>query len=306
MRLVIDTDTASDDAVALMLAIATPGTQVEAITTVAGNVPLPQATANALVTTEFMGADIPVYAGRPGPLLRPAATAQHVHGPDGMSGVALPAPARSPRPEHAVETLVRLARENPRELTLVTLGPLSNVATALLVEPDLLRLYDRVYCMAGAPDGHGNISAVAEYNVWADPEAAAVVLAAPGDVTFVGWNVSRQSAVFTDADQARLRRMGTPRADFLLDVNAAVADWCRTVTGLDGFDLPDPVAMAVALRPDLVLRSERLHAAVATGDESRGLLMIDRRRAAPPPNVTIVWDVDTAAFKADIDRLCAA
>ncbi len=305
MRLVIDTDTASDDAVALMLALDAPGVTVEAITTVAGNVPLPQATRNALVTLEFLGADVPVHPGRTGPLVRPLETAQEVHGHDGLGGARLPEPVRAPRGEHAVETLIRLARENPGELTLVTLGPLSNVAAALLIEPGLLRLCRRVYCMAGAPDAWGNVTAVAEYNVWADPEAAAIVLAADGDITLIGWNVSRESAVITDADQERLRAMNTPRADFVLDVNTAVADWCRDVTGLDGFDLPDPIAMAVALSPELVLHSERLHAAVALGDEARGMLMVDRRRAAPPPNVTIVWDVDSAGFKAAIDRMCA-
>lgn len=306
MRLVVDTDTASDDAVALMLALDAPGVTVEAITTVAGNVPLPQATRNALVTVEFLGADVPVHPGRAGPLVRPLHTAQQVHGHDGLSGVRLPEPVRPPRPEHAVETLIRLAREHPGELTLVTLGPLSNVAAALLIEPDLLRLYRAVYCMAGAPDARGNVTAVAEYNIWADPEAAAIVLAADGDITLIGWNVSRESAVFTAADQERLRGLNSPRADFLLDVNAAVAAWCRDVTGLDGFDLPDPIAMAVALSPELILNSERLHTTVAVGDEARGMLMVDRRRATAPPNATIVWDVDSAGFKAAIDRMCAA
>jgi len=91
----------------------------------------------------------------------------------------------------------------------------------------------------------------------------------------------------------------------VLEINTAVEAYCREVTGLDGFDLPDPIAMAVALSPGLVRRAERVHAAVAVGDEARGLLMIDRRRTAPPPNVTVVWEVDSAGFKAAIERMCA-
>lgn len=300
MRLLIDTDTGSDDAVALLLAARAAGTTIEAVTTVAGNVPLPQATRNALVTLALAGAgDVPVHEGCDRPLLRALNTAQHVHGPDGMSGTDLPAPARAPDPGHAVEVLLRLARTQGAALTLVTLGPLTNLAAALVRDRDLLGRLRHTYCMAGAADGHGNISATAEYNVWADPEAAAVVLdaATPQRVTLIGWDASRRDAVMTPGRRQRLLALDTPLATFADEVNRAVATWATDVTGLPGYDLPDPLAMAVALDPGLIRHAETAAVRVALGDEARGQLLIDRRRTAAPPNVTLVRRVDTDAFE---------
>ncbi|MGW4798523.1 nucleoside hydrolase [Nonomuraea sp. NPDC004297] len=298
LPLLIDTDTGSDDAVALLLAVADG--DVRAVTTVAGNVPLATATRNALITLQLAGhAHVPVHEGRAEPLTRPPATAQHVHGLDGMGDTALPDPARDPADGHAVDVLLALPRRHPGELTLVTLGPLTNLAAALLRDPGLLGRFRHVYCMAGAADLRGNVSPTAEYNVWADPEAARVVLraATPGQVTWIGWDVSRRYAVMTPGDQRRLAELGTERADFAHRINRSVADWARDVTGLAGYDLPDPAAMAVALRPGLVLESERAHVDVALGDETRGQLIIDRRRTAPPPNLTLIRRIDEPGFK---------
>jgi purine nucleosidase len=337
LPLLIDTDTGSDDAVALLLAVAVgdvlttggsgvpaagdgdlptaggdnvPGAggdnapavggDVRAVTTVAGNVPLATATRNALITLGLAGrADVPVHPGCDRPLTRPPSTAQHVHGLDGMGDTGLPDPARGPADGHAVDVLLSLPRRHPGELTLVTLGPLTNLAAALLRDRDLLTRFRHVYCMAGAADLRGNISPTAEFNVWADPEAARIVLraATPERVTWIGWDVSRKYAVMTPDDQRRLEGLGTPLAAFAHRINRTVADWARDVTGLAGYDLPDPVAMAVALRPELVLGSEQAHVDVAVGDETRGQLVIDRRRAAPPPNLTLIRQVDEPGFK---------
>lgn len=310
MRLVIDTDTASDDAVALMLALAEPGVSVDAITVVAGNVPLPQAIVNAIVTCDVMGRhDIPVHAGRPGPILRPLDTAQDVHGANGMGDVELPAPSRGPSGEHGVAALVRLADEAPGERTLVTLGPLSNVATALLLDPEFLGKWAHVWCMYGVADAAGNSSPTAEYNVWADPEAARVVLAhaEPGQVTFVGWDVSRKYAVMGRDDQDALAALGTDRARFVNDINASVNAFCLGITGLEGYDLPDPIAMAVALRPSLILASEDAAVDVISNGPGRGTLMIDRRPGArQAPNVRLVTAVDEIGFKDMLRAMCAA
>ncbi|QBI19490.1 hypothetical protein ER308_07940 [Egibacter rhizosphaerae] len=176
-RLLIDTDTASDDAIALLLAVAAPDARIDAVTTVAGNVGVEQCTRNALTTLEIAGAlDVPVHTGGARPLLRDPVTATDVHGSDGMGDSALPVPARPPEPEHAVDALVRHINASPERLTLVTLGPLTNVAAALTRDPGLAQRLAGVYVMGGAADHFGNVSAVAEFNVWADPEAAAVLL----------------------------------------------------------------------------------------------------------------------------------
>ena len=309
MRLVIDTDTASDDAVALMLALAEPGVTVDAITVVAGNVPLPLAVNNAIVTCDVMGRpDVPVYAGRPKPILRGLDTAQDVHGADGMGGAALPEPSRDAATEHAVEALLRLAADGVAR-TLVTLGPLSNIATALLLDPAFLDRWEHVWCMYGVADAIGNSSPTAEFNVWADPESARIVLDhahEPGRLTFVGWDVSRKYAVITPEEQTELIALGTVRGNFVQQINVAVDRFCREITGLAGYDLPDPITMAVALRPTLITESELAAVDVISNGPGRGTLMIERRPGVHrAPNVRLVTGVDERGFKAMLRDLCA-
>lgn len=308
LPLVIDTDTASDDAVALVLATVGGQGDVRAVTTVAGNVPLPLATRNALITLDIAARDdIPVHAGCDRPILRPRQTAQQVHGQDGMGDIGLPDPTRPVDVGHAVDVLAALPRQHPGELTLVTLGPLTNLATALLRDRTLLTAYRHVYCMAGAADLNGNFSAGAEFNAWADPEAAAIVLAAatPETVTWVGIDIARQAAVMTPVDQARLTALGTPLAAFAHQINGTLASWSRR-NGLSGYDLPDPVTMAIALRPELILEQESAHVGIAVGDETRGQMIIDRRGTAAPANLTIVRRADETGFKDMVLAACSA
>ncbi|AXE76329.1 nucleoside hydrolase [Streptomyces atratus] len=300
LPLIIDTDTGSDDAVALLLAAASGLGDIRAVTTVAGNVPVAIGTRNALISLEIAGrSDIPVHPGCERPMIRTLSSAQHVHGEDGMGDTGLPDPAKAPEPGHAIDALLSYPRDHPGELTLVTLAPLTNIAAALLRDPALFTRYRHVYCMAGAADTRGNISPTAEFNVWADPEAARIVAqaATPDKVTWIGWDVSRKDAVMTPADQQRLQQIGTPMARFAHRINRTVADWVRDVTGLAGYDLPDPIAMAVALNPGLITEQEEAHVDIAVGDEARGQMLIDRRVVAPAPNMTLVRRVDEAGFK---------
>lgn len=300
LRLVIDTDTASDDAVALVLAVASGRACVEAVTTVAGNVPLPLTVRNALYTLELAGArDVPVHAGCERPLVRPLSTAQTVHGEDGMGDVGLPEPTGRARQEHAVDALLELATRSGGELTLVTLGPLTNIAACLARRRDFLTSFRHVYSMAGAPDAVGNVSATAEFNVWADPEAAAMVVdaAVPEQVTWIGWDVSRKDAVLSPQHQQDLRAVDTPLATFTNDVNRTVQEFCHAVTGLEGYDLPDPIAMAAALAPELVLERETAQVRIALGDEARGQMLVDRRADVANPNLSLVRRMDGAGFR---------
>ncbi|MFF0729277.1 nucleoside hydrolase [Streptomyces sp. NPDC004134] len=300
LPLIIDSDTGSDDAVALLLAAASGLGDIRAVTTVAGNVPVETGTRNALISLETAGrTDIPVHPGCARPMTRTLSSAQHVHGEDGMGDIGLPDPGASCESTHAVEVLLSHPRENPGELTLVTLAPLTNIAAALLRDPDLFTRYRHVYCMAGAADLRGNISATGEFNVWADPEAAKIVTraATPDKVTWIGWDVSRKYAVMTPADQQHLEDIGTPMATFAHRINRTVADWARDVTGLAGYDLPDPVAMAVALKPGLITEQEQAYVDISVADETRGQMIIDRRVSAPAPNLTLVRRVDEAGFK---------
>jgi purine nucleosidase len=240
VRLLIDTDTASDDAVALLLAQRTAGVEVDAITVVAGNVPVEQGVQNALYVVELAGKRTPVYAGRTGT----THFGHAVHGDDGMGDIGLPLHGREPAPGDAVDALERAIRGAPGEYTLVTLGPLTNVAA--LMERGVAPLLRDVVIMGGTSDDVGNVAPHAEYNVWADPESARTVFASGARITMVGWDVSRKYAVFDAADQAELRALG-PLGAFSVEIQKTLLEFCRTKTKLDGFDLPDPIAMAVAL-----------------------------------------------------------
>ncbi|MGW2026392.1 nucleoside hydrolase [Streptomyces decoyicus] len=300
LPLIVDTDTGSDDAVALLLAAASGLGDIRAVTTVAGNVPVETGTRNALISLETAGRNgIPVHPGCARPMMRTLSSAQHVHGEDGMGDIGLPDPNGVCESTHAVDALLSYPREHPGELTLVTLAPLTNVAAALLRDPELFTRYRHVYCMAGAADLRGNISPTAEFNVWADPEAARIVTqaATPEKVTWIGWDVSRKDAVMTEADQQRLEQLGTPMATFAHRINRTVADWARDVTGLAGYDLPDPVAMAVALKPGLITEQEQAHVEISVTDDTRGQMIIDRRVSAPAANITLARRVNETGFK---------
>lgn len=240
MRLLIDTDTASDDAVALLLALRTPGVRVDAITIVAGNVEVDKGVQAALYTVELAGADVPVYAGRTGTTHFGYA----VHGNDGMGDIGLPLRGRKPAPGDAVDALEERIRARPGEYTLVTLGPLTNVAA--LFERGVAPLLRDVVIMGGTSDGVGNVTPDAEYNVYADPRSAQAVFESGARTTMVGWDVSRRYAVFEPRDWDELRALG-PLGAFSVDIQRTLIEFCRGTLGTESFDLPDPIAMAVAL-----------------------------------------------------------
>lgn len=299
--LIVDTDGASDDAAALLMAARSP--DLVAVTVTGGVVPLEQAVANVVVTLAVAGReDVPVYAGAARSLLgEPFPGAEEVHGPGGLGGHRFEPPARTAEAAPAADTLDRLSGAGPT--LLVTLGPMTNLAVALARNAAVAGRDLRVVAMAGSQDAVGNITAVAEYNVACDPEAAAAVLSSGLDVTLVGWDVSRRDALIGDAELTRLRQVGSPRASFLIQVNEALDRFCRVEQGLAGYDLPDAAALAVALHPLVVRRSERLPVRVETsGRWTRGMTVVDHR-GVESPTATVVWSIDHAAF---VDRLVDA
>jgi inosine-uridine nucleoside N-ribohydrolase len=202
-KIILDCDPGIDDALAIAFAHGHPGIELTGITTVAGNVGLARTTANALAVCEFIGAaGTPVTPGCAGPLLRPAVDARQVHGDSGLGGAVLPPAAASPAPGHAIDYIVDTVRAAPGEITLVATGPLTNIALAVKREP---RLADwvREFVIMGGSAGRGNQTPAAEYNIWADPEAAAAVFRAGWTVTMLGLDVTLR----TGATEAVLRRM---------------------------------------------------------------------------------------------------
>jgi purine nucleosidase len=219
-----------------------------------------------------------------------------------MGGAPLPEPSRNATSADAVGELLRIATDEPGRHDLVTLGPLTNIAAALERDPALLMKFGHTYLMAGSPDGVGNVDALGEYNVWADPEAATSVFAAPGAKTMIGWNISRTYAVMTDDEQAALAAVG-PLGKFAIDINGDVEQYCLD-TGLAGFDLPDPIAMAVALDESIVMEATDEWLVVGLDGPTRGCTIPDRRFGRPDPNIRVVWSVDEAAFKQRLLTAC--
>src|ERR1700727_1937745 len=213
----IDTDTASDDAVAIIMAFAALSVRVLGLPTVPGNVDPKQATRNALLPAEICGSDVPVFAGADKPLNRPHDHAHWFHGKDGLGDHGYPAPKRKPEREHAVDAIVRLAKAEPG-LTLVTLGPLTNIALALARDPGYARRIGRCVVMGGAPCCEGNVTPAAEYNIWVDPEAARRVFRSQLPIEMIGWHVSRGASVLDEAEIADILTLDTPKAHFAIDL----------------------------------------------------------------------------------------
>jgi purine nucleosidase len=295
----IDTDTGSDDAVALVIALTHPEVDIVGIGTVAGNVPLDQAVQNALYTRELCERpDVPVYVGEAAPLVLPLITAQNVHGSDGMGDIGLELTGREPDEGHAVDALLAASHAHAGALTLVTLGPLTNVARALERDPSLPDRIPRTVVMGAVADHVGNVTPVAEYNMWADPHAVDAVLRSGLQLEFVGWDISRFHSVIDSELAAELRAIGTRRAEFCVDINAVVAQFCATETKLSGFDLPDPITMAYAIDPLIATAARRLHLAVETESVlTRGMVVMDLLEFTDQPaNALVVMAADRERF----------
>jgi purine nucleosidase len=304
----IDTDTASDDAVALIMALRAPDVRVAAITTVAGNVAVAQATRNALYTAELCGSDVPVFAGACRPLWRGYMHAEWFHGRDGLGDHGYPEPGRAAETQHAVDAIVACVRENPG-LTLVTLGPLTNVALALAKDRSIAGKVGRCVVMGGNPCCEGNVTPAAEYNIWVDPEAARIVLRSGMPIELVGWHLCRGEAALNPADIAHVQGMGTPLAKFAIECNSRGMEAYREQTGEVGISLPDPIAMAIALDASVCnSASDHLVDVEVASELTRGMTVVDRLNVSEDERnrdtwrdagrVRVCWTIDHARWKA--------
>jgi len=304
-RFLIDTDTASDDAVALIMALREPDIRVEAITVVAGNLPLPLAVKNALLSVQM--ADTyrpPVFAGMAKPLLRDLFTSEFVHGDDGMGNMNLLEPALTIEREHAMDALIRILTDSADELELITLGPLTNIAMVCLKAPEAIRKLKRITIMGGAGFGSGNITPVAEFNVYVDAEAFSLVLQAGVPIMLVGWDVSMGTTFITGEDIDYLLNTGSPIAEFCVRCNQSLKEFNWQRLRKIGFDLPDPATVAVALYPDTVVNTLDVYACVETKSEATyGQIIMDTMHLLDrKPNATICRALDGRRFKERLFR----
>jgi inosine-uridine nucleoside N-ribohydrolase len=289
--ILLDCDPGHDDAIALLLALASPEVELLGVTTVAGNQTLDKTTANAIRVLEFVGrSDVAVAAGADRPLLRGQYVAADVHGETGLDGPDLPLPQGEPVAQHAVDFLAERIRASERPVTLVPTGPLTNIALLLALHPDARP--ERIVLMGGAI-AEGNTTPAAEFNIWCDPEAAARVFASGFDLTMVGLDVTHK-ALFTQAHAGRLAgRVGEMVAELL----RFYGNFHRQVYGFDGSPIHDAVAIAHVLDPGLVATVERNVEIETESELCRGRTVVDLwRRTTREPNAHVSVDIDSDAF----------
>ncbi len=296
-KIIIDTDPGQDDAVAILLALASPELEVLGITVVAGNVPLALTQANARRIVELAARPVPVMAGCDRPMTRPLRTAEHIHGKTGLNGAELPEPILPLDPRHAVDFLIdTLRREAPGTVTLCPLGPLTNIGTAFRHAPDIVDRVQEIVLMGGGFFEGGNISPAAEFNIFVDPEAADIVLRCGRPVTVIPLDCTH-GALTTRARVERFRAMGTR-------VGAVVAGWLDFFErfdvqkyGSEGGPLHDPCVIAFLLRPEL-FHGRLCNVEVETGSElTRGMTVADWWGVTDRPrNATWIRSVDAEGY----------
>jgi purine nucleosidase len=292
-RIILDCDPGIDDALAIAFAHGHPGIDLLGITTVAGNVELAKTTANALAVCEFVGASgTPVTAGCAGPLLRPVLDARDVHGGSGLGGATLPPAAGSPAPGHAIDYIIDTVRAAPGEITLVATGPLTNIALAVTREPRLAGWADRFVIMGGSA-GRGNVTPAAEFNIWADPEAAAVAFRAGWTVIMLGLDVTLRTGASTAVLQ-QMRDLGPLGTELMLP---ALAQY-RSVGEGAGPPVHDVCAVAWIAEPELFGLVPAQVQVETTGQLTAGMTVTDFEvpGVADGGNARVATDIDVDGF----------
>jgi len=301
-KIIIDTDTATDDAVAILLAMHAPDIKVEAITITVGNVGFEQQTKNALYTLEVSGngGKVPVYQGYSRPIMREVhGTATYVHGSDGMSDSFFPDAKQKHETEHAVDAIISLIEQYPGEITIVAIGALTNVAMALLRQPDIATKIKHIYFMGGVYKFYGNVTPAATYNVWVDPEAAKIVFQSGVPITTAGFDISNYSSVFTDEDYDAVKKLNTKLSEFFVSINKIRRVYCKEHQKMKGSNHPDALTMAIMIDPtigqDMLPRALDVE---TQGELTRGMILIDELgTTGKPVNATVCAKADEKKFK---------
>jgi pyrimidine-specific ribonucleoside hydrolase len=292
----IDCDPGHDDAMALLLALASPELELLGVTTVHGNTTLDKTTANALRVLEHAGrGDVPVAAGADRPLMREARIADHVHGASGLDGPDLPPAAGAPVTAHAVDFLAERLRASGRPVTLIPTGPLTNIALLLARHPDAAQDIERVVLMGGAI-AEGNVTPAAEFNIWVDPEAAAIVFESELPKTMIGLNLTHQAGATRDVLERIQALPGAPAR--------AVADWMvffgsryERVFGRFAPPVHDPCTIALLIDPGVMTLTDSFVAVETEGRWTRGMTVVDLHgRLGREPNARVALELDAPRF----------
>ena len=298
-KIIIDTDPGQDDAVAILLALASPDEiDVIGITAVAGNVPLALTEKNARIICELAGrTDIPVFAGCDRPLGRSLVTAEHVHGKTGLDGPVLPDPQMPLQSTHAVDFIIETLRAHASgTITLCPLGPLTNIATALTKAPDIAKKIAAIVLMGGAYFEVGNITPTAEFNIYVDPEAADIVFKSGINITVMPLDVTHKALVTKPRNDA-FRALGTPVGNAVAEMTDFFERFDKEKYGSAGAPLHDPCVTAYLIRPEL-FSGRHINVEIETSSElTRGMSVADWWRVTDrPANATFIGDLDSNGF----------
>lgn len=297
-KVIIDVDTGIDDAMALSYAVHSPDVEICGVTTTFGNISVEEATRNTLQVLELVGArDIPVYQGASKPLVRELKEmAKLFHGEKGLGNITLPLPTSTPQAMSAPEYLVSAIKEQPNEITLVTVGSMTNLALAIMAAPEIVSLVKRVVVMGGAVTVPGNRTPVAEANICADPEAASYVFQSGIPLTLVGLDVTMQT-LLTREHLQQWRERDTKVSRFFADICDVYMDAYAKVGNVRGCGLHDPLAVGVVIDPTFVT-AVPMHVQVDTSGSASDARTIGDRRKRPefPPNVDVCVEVDHERF----------
>ncbi|MDG7010745.1 MAG: nucleoside hydrolase [Nitrososphaerota archaeon] len=300
-RLLLDTDTAGDDTIAILMALRARDAVLEGITINCGNVDFEQQVENALYTVQVAGRSgkVPVYPGSTHPLLKEWRTAKEVHGNDGMGGSYFPKAKQRPETTHAVDAIVDTINSNPGEIDLVEIAPMTNLAIAIRKDPGIVKKVRRFYFMGGSNQYLGNVTPAAEFNIWVDPDAARIVFESGLPATMVGWEICMRRGFLGARELDRIEAMGTGESKFFLAVNREVRRFTKRTYGLDGTECTDSLTMSMVLNPRVASDVRKKFVEVdSTDGPSRGATVVDERGVlGKKPNVDVVYEASQKLFR---------
>lgn len=321
-KVIIDTDTGSDDAVAIMMCLRDPNVDVVALTTVSGNVPVEQATLNCMMSAEIaVGAENcpPVYVGADRPLYRPRVHARNVHGNDGMSDADLIHPTIRPvEGVVACDAIIDLVKKYPDEIEIAVIGPVTNVALAMMKDPETMKHVKCIWSMGTTGFGRGNTSPVSEFNVYADAEAYKVMMDFGVHVYIGGYDLCSSENAWFDEDTEELLKSGTKAAVYAVECNEMLAKFCEAIGGERRIDLPDAVSLSPMLWSDVVEKEAKCVSYVCTNDDPTygQVIFYDGGTLADmgpgfdkcyygksEPNCTVIYKVNSELYKSRLAKL---
>lgn len=311
-RIIIDTDTAGDDTIALFTAL--HYFKVEGVTIAGGNVAFDQEVENALYTIEVAqpGYHVPVFKGYERPILSSGQelhqTVEDVHGNDGMGGANFPKATQSPEAGHAVDFIIKTVKENSGLISLLAIAPLTNIAMAIKKDPTIVKHIPHIYIMGGTNNSLGNITAAAEYNFYVDPEAARIVLHSGIPITMVGWDMCTSFSLMNSSDHKEVEQLHTTGSEFFIKINKVVMEFNKNVHKLEGTTHPDTLLVAIAANEEIMTESNLYYVDIETkGELTRGYSLVDiNNRSEKEPNVRVCESVDRKRYKKELLKVLKA